>query len=44
VGHTDWQDWLLQLEALRYRQAASADMPRQLKVLRRALARLYVEK
>jgi transglutaminase-like putative cysteine protease len=44
VGHTDWQDWLLQLEALRYRQAASADMPSQLKVLRRALARLYVEK
>lgn len=45
VGHTGWQDWLLQLEALRYRPSANnVDMRRQLKALRRALARIHIEK
>ena len=43
-GNRAWQDWLLQLEALRYRPNASAkshaEMASQLKALRRALARI----
>ena len=39
-GSAAWQDWLLQLEALRYRPHERAQMASQLKALRRALARL----
>ena len=43
-GHPAWQDWLLQLEALRYRPNTSikshAEMASQLKALRRALVRI----
>ncbi len=48
VGQGAWQDWLLQLEALRYRPNASAkshaEMASQLKALRRALGRISPEK
>ena len=43
-GNRAWQDWLLQLEALRYRPNTSikshAEMASQLKALRRALVRI----
>ena len=41
VGNADWQNWLLQLEALRYRPSAQADMQRQIKALRRALRQIH---
>ena len=47
VGSAAWQDWLLRLEALRYRRtshASSADMARQRKALRRSLRQLDVSK
>ena len=41
VGNADWQNWLLQLEALRYRPSAQADMQRQIKALSRALRQIH---
>jgi transglutaminase-like putative cysteine protease len=44
VPHADWQNWLLQLEALRYRPHAGGDMAGQMagqiKALRRALRQI----